>query len=1463
MSQSPTLALRFFGVKPQTRSEALANAGDLSSVEIDGQTQGLDRVDVRADLHFPAFWLDRLRQALAKHRGHIVPLCNAAAATHPLALGRSTDWSAKTLDQLCYLLGGDILPIEATDIGVRGVAHDAANTSTFVFTGLYLESPAHPRAGFPVPTDRRELPPPTPFAELSARLAHLPDVPDAAQLPAPDPARQSVLHISHDWGGGVARFTRDLATADSAHTHLLLNSHGHHSRERYGEWLELRLANQPNVLIARWPRHPPIVDLGRSTDGEERRMLRALCARYQVGRIVVSSVIGHDLSVLSSGLATAVVTHDYWPLWPQLHRNFDEFEMPRTAEHWEQLLPTDAVTRPFARRSAAQWAALRADFLAQLIAARPTMVAPSDAVLRNWQRLAPETAALDWMRIDHGCATTPQATPAPAPGKKLRVLVPGRIDGGKGADLLTQLIALARPCCEFWLLGSGSAGMTLFGQAGVHIVLDYAHDDLPALVHQIAPDLALLPRSVAETFSYALSEMQALGIPVLGTALGSLCERIDDGVTGFLAPPSAADLARRLANLAQDRRPLHRVRAYWQQHQPRSVAQMTADYAAAGLLDGQTLAPQSFRPPVLSSHAQCEALARSDVAALRATVSDQHHELQRRAQWAMEQARIADDMRNWALAQGQEVERLVRLIREAEKEKNAAQLRLRGEYEQLISTTVQQLSAEHREAFEAEAGRMNAAHQALEAELTRMDAAQRTLQNEHIESIRDRDQARNRIRELETSTIWRLSAPLRQLIIAAKLQRTAVRYRLSRIRALWPRMLSSLQRRGLTGTVKRASAGLRPPPDRSTLQVPESVPNQPALRLPRSATPRVTIIIPVYNKFSYTERCLRTVATHTTTIPIEVIVVDDGSTDETAAALVGVEGLIYHRNPENLGFIGACNAGAARASGEFLCFLNNDTAVQPGWMTALLDTFEAQPDAGLVGAKLVYPDGRLQESGGIIFADGSGWNYGRFEDPEAPSYNFVREVDYVSGAAIVLRRSDFEQLGGFDTRYTPAYYEDTDLAFQIRGMGKRVYLQPESVVVHYEGISSGTDLNSGAKRYQVINQSKFLTRWADVLAMHPAPGTPIDIAREHRLRGRILVIDACTPTPDQDSGSVRMVNLLRVLISLGYRPTFFAENRAYAGAYTKALQRIGVEVLYHPHLASVPQFFRDRGSQFDVVLVSRHYVASQFIELVRRHAPQARLVFDTVDLHYLREQRAAELAGDAGMRQRAAQTKREELAIMQACDLTVVVSPAEKALLQSDAPGVQVLVVSNIFEVVGRRREFEARADLLFVGGFEHTPNVDAMVWFCAEVLPLVRARLPALTLHIVGSKATDAVHALAGPGVKVHGFVPDIEPLLDGCRINLAPLRYGAGVKGKINSALSYGLPTVATTVAAEGMGLRDRHDVCLADSAADFAAAVVGLYQDPALWQQISDNGLNTVRDHYSVAAATQQVRHLLGKY
>jgi GT2 family glycosyltransferase/glycosyltransferase involved in cell wall biosynthesis len=685
-------------------------------------------------------------------------------------------------------------------------------------------------------------------------------------------------------------------------------------------------------------------------------------------------------------------------------------------------------------------------------------------------------------------------------------------------------------------------------------------------------------------------------------------------------------------------------------------------------------------------------------------------------------------------------------------------------------------------------------------------------------------------------------------------------YRLASLRMLATRALASLRRRGLLPTLRIAWRRLRPGVRaRFPLVLLGDVASAPAPRFSDSTKPTASIVVPMYDQAAATLRCLHALARSGDACRFELILVDDASGEEAAKELARIAGLRYLRNASNLGFVDSCNAGAAIARGEFLVFLNNDTEVQPGWLDALLRTFRDFPDTGLAGSMLVYPDGRLQEAGGLVYSDGSAGNYGRFADPAHPAFGFVRATGYCSGAALALPRALFESLGGFAAEFRPGYYEDTDLAMRVRERGLAVRYQPASVVVHHEGLSAGTDTGSGMKAYQEINRGKFVQRWQAVLSSaHPPPprGDEGEVAMSclaSHGRRRILVVDAAVPSPRRDSGSVRMRALMRELVAAGCAVAFTDQFGEYADEDTRALQREGIEAWWEPWRGGLSHWLRQHGRRFDAVVVSRHYVLSPLLPLLRRYAPQAQLVFDTVDLHFLREQREAGHAEDAASAQAAERTLAAELALVAESDLTWVVSEVERERLHALAPRAKVAVVSNIHEAVHGTPGFGARSDLLFVGGFAHPPNVDAVRWLAGEILPRLRERLPALRLHVVGGGAPADILALANtPGLVLHGQLDALEPLLDDCRLSVAPLRYGAGVKGKVNQAMARGLPVVATSLAAEGMRLQDGREFLLADDAQAFVDAVVRAYQDEALWLRLREGGYANIERWFSPAVA-----------
>jgi len=628
--------------------------------------------------------------------------------------------------------------------------------------------------------------------------------------------------------------------------------------------------------------------------------------------------------------------------------------------------------------------------------------------------------------------------------------------------------------------------------------------------------------------------------------------------------------------------------------------------------------------------------------------------------------------------------------------------------------------------------------------------------------------------------------------------------------------------------------------------------------------PEVSVIIPVHNKFNYTYDCLRSIQQLPSRRTFEIIVVDDCSEDETLLASLAFAGAVrIMRNTKNLGFVRSCNAGAAVAKGRYLFFLNNDTLVKEGWLDELVETFEQVPNVGIAGSKLLFGDGRLQEAGGIVWRLGDGWNWGRDRDPNDPLYCYLRDADYVSGAALMIERALFAELGGFDELFAPAYYEDTDLAFRVRAKGRRVVVQPASQVVHLEGVSGGTDTaGSGVKRYQTINQHKFYQRWKDTLITHRLNGQMPEQEAERAVTRRAYFIDDTVPTPDQDAGSNAAVDHMRLLMELGYKVTFLpADNMAKIDPYTARLQKLGIECLYYPFRWSVEEEFRKAQHKPDLVYLHRHTNASKYATMVRRYFPDARIVYSVADLHFLRMERQAEVEKSAEMAEAAARQRQAEMAAMASVDCVIVHSTVEAGMLAKAARELSVAVVPWTVKPRPAAKPFEERSGIVFVGGFGHPPNVDAAEWLVGEIVPLLRKRVPEATTYLVGSNMPDAVSRLAGPGVVAVGWVPELADMLHRARATVVPLRYGAGIKGKVLESLAHGLPCVMTGVAAEGLELPKALEWLVADEPAQIAEKLVRVHEDAAFNRKLAEAGLAFIEQRFGAAAIREALRGVVG--
>lgn len=794
-----------------------------------------------------------------------------------------------------------------------------------------------------------------------------------------------------------------------------------------------------------------------------------------------------------------------------------------------------------------------------------------------------------------------------------------------------------------------------------------------------------------------------------------------------------------------------------------------------------------------------------------------------------------------------ERERVARITMERERSETAAE-RKRAELEREQNSVMLAMRDEYVRHRQAQIDALRVRLEATEGDLT---------------SLGDElEQARHFNRRVQESVTWQIFQRMRGRVFSS-IGETS----------LFARALRFSLR--LTGRVLH---GRRPPSlsvGSGEVESPEPIDQR--IELPTFEQPQVSLVIPLFAAANLTRRCLETIRDNTLLVGYEVILVDDTADIETKQLLEMVNGAQVLVNEKNEGYLRSVNRGAARARGQWIVLCNNDIEVQPGWLEAMLDCAESDESVGVVAPKFISPDGSLSEAGGIIWNDGTGVNFGRGDNPGLFQYEYRREVDYGSAAALMVSAELWREVGGFDERYLPMYYEDADLCFQARERGWRVLYEPEAVIVHVEGATAGNDLESGHKRHQEQNRPKFVAKWRHLLEseqMRPAPTNVRRAANRHR-GPHVLVIDHGVPTWDRDSGSLRMMNIMRTLLNLGARVSFMPDNFSPLQPYTRLLQRMGIDVFYgqldvNAELATI-------GPRLSTVILSRPHTASRWLDVLREFAPAATIVYDTVDLHWLREARRAgrdvSARGlDNGRRDldalppKAQALRHLELAMIRAADLSLAVTEDECAQIQHDVPGAEVRVVPNIHDVQSQVSPPEDRTGILFVGGFVHPPNIDAALHLVNDVMPEVWRELGDVRVSIVGAEAPAEVRALASPLVDVLGWVEDLQPLLDGSRLMLAPLRYGAGMKGKVTQCLAAGLPVVTTSVGAEGLqspvdGESSEEEALLvADTPRELAAHVVRLYRDQDLWCSLSRSGQRLIGELCSTEVVARRLELLL---
>ncbi len=617
------------------------------------------------------------------------------------------------------------------------------------------------------------------------------------------------------------------------------------------------------------------------------------------------------------------------------------------------------------------------------------------------------------------------------------------------------------------------------------------------------------------------------------------------------------------------------------------------------------------------------------------------------------------------------------------------------------------------------------------------------------------------------------------------------------------------------------------------------------LEFPRCDRPAVSVVVVLFNQAHLSLTCIESLLERAD-VPFELVVVDNGSRDATRRLLGRLRNARILRNRRNLGFVRAVNQAAAAATGECLLLLNNDATLEAGCMSAALAALRSAADVGAVGGRILMLDGRLQEAGCIVWRDGACLGYGRGERPDAPEFMFRRDVDYCSGAFLMLRRELFLELGGFDEAFAPAYYEDSDFCLRLGARGLRTVYEPRAAVTHFEFASSGG--MGKAVRLQERHRGLLLERHRDALDRQPE-NDPANVLRARTANAfdNVLVIDDRVPTPSLGAGyprSALMLNLMSEMeLNVTFYPLVFPEcpwDDAYAALAPS------IEVMLGRGRDGLRGFLDERRGHYRHIVVSRvenMAFAGGVIAAEPSLIKGASLIYDAEAVVARREAMRLRLRGEEIDERREREMIDAELRRARAADVTVAVSEEEAGLFRR--AGVRdTRVLGHAVAPAPTPKAFEERAGMLFVGALrdEESPNIDSLLWFAAHVLPLLRKEIPGITLHVVGDRGAPSLSLLEQDGIRFAGRVETIREY-DDCRVFIAPTRFAAGIPHKLHEAAARGLPAVATPLLAGQLGWRDGVELLTAEDADAFAAQCARLHRDGALWRALRGRALEAV--------------------
>lgn len=635
------------------------------------------------------------------------------------------------------------------------------------------------------------------------------------------------------------------------------------------------------------------------------------------------------------------------------------------------------------------------------------------------------------------------------------------------------------------------------------------------------------------------------------------------------------------------------------------------------------------------------------------------------------------------------------------------------------------------------------------------------------------------------------------------------------------------------------------------------------LEFPNSDNALVSVILVFYNRAELSYACLKSLLENCH-IPLEIIIIDNCSTDKTDELVSKLKGVIYIKNTENKNFLLACNQAAELAKGKYLLFLNNDATIRESAIENGIKVFQEEKKVGAVGGKIILLDGKLQEAGSIVWNDGSCLGYGRGHKPDNNEYMYRRDVNFCSGAFLMTPKSLFLKLGKFDEQFVPAYYEETDYCLTLQENGYRVIYEPTCVIDHFEFASS--EKQSSAIELQKKNQQKFFKKHEEYIKALPAPDLAnILLARQVNNKKKVLFIEDRIPHEDLGAGFPRSNQIVNSLVSLDYEVTIYSLNFLREDSWDKIYRDLDrkVELITDLARAGFDDFVSERSKYYDLIWVSRPH-NMEFVYDRLSAFENVKVIYDAEAIFSDRIIEKVKLKGESINEE---EVLKEELSLGEYADAVVAVKDRDAELFKEH--GHEHTYVLNVAfpqpEVVA---PFKSRQDILFVGNMDYndSPNVDSLSWFIDNVFPILRKEVPGIKLHLVGTNRSTVVRSYAkkDDDIILHGRVDDLTEYYNSCKIFIAPTRYAAGSPAKVFMAAAYGIPVVATELIISQVGWKKGQYIegCHHDDHDRFASLCLELILDEKKWKRLSTNSLKIVNEQNGVQAYMDKLSRIVAK-